>query len=350
MVRCTTAKPTAWRRFDEMLSLAPRALALLTDELDIVEGNGALATMFATNRTALRGRPLSDFVILDRAGDGGDPFRGPLDRARGSYIGWGLQDGCRRRVTLWRVAAGTNGARRGAMAMVEAVEEEYQQVGPEWEQAELVQLRRVAAIMAHEVRNPLTGMGGALQVIKERMARDAPDRPVIDEIQKRLYALNAVVDRLQEYATVQHPRLQTVSIREILGRSIEMLDEDGRFGAVTVQLQGDDVTVQGDYALLVRLFFSLLVNAAQSSGCAAVTVTVTAAKSTCRVSILDDGPGIGDTERDLVFLPFFTTRSQGLGLGLATARRIAASHGGRVWCASGTASGTEMVVGLPACG
>ncbi|HUH04695.1 MAG TPA: HAMP domain-containing sensor histidine kinase [Kofleriaceae bacterium] len=233
------------------------------------------------------------------------------------------------------------------MAMIEDVREEYQQADPEWERAELVQLRRVAAIMAHEVRNPLTGMGGALQVIKERMPRNAPDRPVIDEIQRRLYALNAVVDRLQEYATVEHPRLQLVSVREVLRRSTAMLHEDGRFGAVSIALDGTDATLEGDYALLVRLFYSLLVNAAQSRDCAAVTVTVTAATSACQVSILDDGPGIGDTERELVFVPFFTTRSQGLGLGLATARRIAASHGGRVWCASGTASGTEMVVSLP---
>lgn len=234
--------------------------------------------------------------------------------------------------------------------MIEAAHDDYHSTGEECEKAQLVQLRRIAAIMAHEVRNPLTGMGGALQVIKERMPKDAADRPVIDEIQKRLYALNAVVDRLQEYATIEHPRLRPVSVFEILDRSIEMLREDGRFGSVRIELGGADATVDGDHDLLVRLFYNLLVNAAQSHGCALVAVTVTAHGGTCRVSIVDDGPGIDETERELVFLPFFTTRSQGLGLGLATARRIAAYHGGRVWCGPDTTGGAELVVGLPSLG
>ena len=188
------------------------------------------------------------------------------------------------------------------------------------EQAALAQLGQLAAVVAHEVRNPLAGLRASLQVIDRRC--EPRDRSAIAAMIQRIDALNDKVEDLLLYARPKPPRRQTVDIKALMREVVASAQiSTGRSNSV-IPITGDEVKAAADPDMLRAAMLNLLLNACQAAVSKEVEIRLAAVNGVCSIAVCDRGPGIPPEIRDRVFEPFFTTRINGTGLGLAIVRRL----------------------------
>jgi PAS domain S-box-containing protein len=217
------------------------------------------------------------------------------------------------------------------------------------EQEALARLGQMAAVVAHEVKNPIAGIRGALQVIASRMPADSRDKPVIGDIIARLDALNGIVHDLLVFARPRQLRSEPVDLDALIRNTLQLLHRDPIFANLQVHTPHVPAVVAGDAEQLQLVFTNVLMNAAQAmGGTGSIMIDLTREQQTVRISILDAGPGMSADVRDKVFEPFFTTKHRGTGLGLPIARRIVEAHGGTIGIESPAEGGTAVVIELPA--
>jgi len=217
------------------------------------------------------------------------------------------------------------------------------------EQEALAHLGRMAAVVAHEVKNPIAGIRGALQVIGSRMPAEARDKPVVGEIIARLDALNRIVQDLLVFARPRELKAEPVALASLIGNTVDLLRRDPGLAGLHVDVSGDGATVNADAEQLLLVFQNVLMNAAQAmGGTGRIHVSIVRNDGIWKVAIADEGPGMPAEVQEKIFEPFFTTKSRGTGLGLPIARRVIEAHGGEIKVESPPAGGTTVLITLPA--
>jgi two-component system sensor kinase FixL len=216
------------------------------------------------------------------------------------------------------------------------------------EQTSLARLGEMAAVIAHEVKNPLAGIRGAIQVIGGRLPKESKDATVVKEIVNRIDTLNELIKDLLLFARPPHPRPLPVDLAGLVRTTADLLSGDPALKAVAIQIEGAAPPVLADAELLKIVFQNLLVNGAQAmQGRGEIQVSLEAVGGVCRLVFRDAGPGIAADVLERIFTPFFTTKARGTGLGLATAKRIVEAHAGRIAIDSATGGGTTVTIELP---
>ena len=196
-------------------------------------------------------------------------------------------------------------------------------------QAALARVGQMAAIVAHEVKNPLAGIKGAIQVLRSRRPEGDGEIEVMDEIVARIDSLNALIQDLTQYARPRPARLRAIGLRRVVDEAVAMLRRDPSAADLEMSVEGGDAPAMADAEMVRAAVFNLLINAAQAmQGRGRVRVSVATDERACTVTVRDGGPGIPPDVREQVFEPFFTTKARGGGLGLAVARRTAEMHDG----------------------
>jgi PAS domain S-box-containing protein len=215
------------------------------------------------------------------------------------------------------------------------------------EQAALAHVGQLAAVVAHEVRNPLAGIKGAMQVLSARRPAGDPEAPVMRDIVSRIDSLSDLINDLLFFARPQPPRLAPVALAPLLGDAAHTLHADPAGRDVVVKVDVPEMIIEADAVMIKALFLNLLLNAAQAmQGRGAIAVTAAIEGRHVRISVRDHGPGIPEHIVRQIFEPFFTTKVRGGGLGLAIARRTAELHDGSLSVASPPDGGAEMIVTL----
>ena len=216
-------------------------------------------------------------------------------------------------------------------------------------QTALVQLGKMAAIVAHEVRNPLAGIRGAMQVIGKRLAPDSQEKSVANEAIKRIDTLNDIVQDLLLFARPRQPVLESVAIGTLIADTVSLLREDPRFRNVQIAVEvPPEEKVVGDPEQLKLVLLNLLINSAQAmEGQGAIKVQSRRVPGWHELRIIDHGSGIPPEVQEHLFEPFFTTKHRGTGLGLPTARRILEGHGGSISLDCPIGGGTVALIRLP---
>jgi two-component system sensor kinase FixL len=216
------------------------------------------------------------------------------------------------------------------------------------EESGLVRLGELAAVLAHEIKNPLAAVSGAVQMLSEHLA-SGEDRDIAQEILRRLDGLSALMTDLLIYARPPTPRVSDVDVMGLLHALAQLLASDPGWRNLRVRIEGAVDRLQADPELLKVVFQNLLLNAAQAmGGRGEIAITVQQADARVHVNVADAGPGIPPEVREKVFTPFFTTKAKGTGLGLPTVRRIVEAHGGQVVVVESGREGTTLRVTLPA--
>jgi PAS domain S-box-containing protein len=216
-------------------------------------------------------------------------------------------------------------------------------------QAALTRLGEMALMVAHEVKNPLAGIRGAVQVMGDRLSADPQMTPAVERVLRSIDGLTELVDDLLVFARPGRPTRASVHVLSLLRDVALLLAKDPRFDHAGVVVAGEDVQVQGDARLLRQAFLNLLLNAAEAAGPRGrIDVQVRSAGAGCVVEIHDTGPGIPPEMRTRIFEPFYSTKGRGSGLGLAIALRVAILHGGDIGVDCPTQGGTTMSVTLAA--
>jgi len=217
------------------------------------------------------------------------------------------------------------------------------------EQASLVRLGEMAAVIAHEVKNPLAGIRGALQVIGSRLAPGNRDGAIIGEIVARIDGLNELMKDLLLFAKPPQPHPMPIELRALVSSTAQLLRSDPALKNLHIEVEGTVPPIQADPELLKIIFGNLLVNGAHAmEGRGTIRVSLGMVGSRCQVVVSDSGPGIPPHIRDKLFAPFFTTKARGSGLGLPTAKRLVEAHHGTISIACPPHGGTAVTVQFPA--
>ena len=222
----------------------------------------------------------------------------------------------------------------------------------ELEAERLRAFREVARRVAHEIKNPLTSMRIAVDQLR-RSLKDSAGGQAVERSQTAIQVLDAETDRLERLARefADFGRLPEGPQSEI--DLVELLEELGRAGVpegvrVAVQANGGRRTIMGHYDPLRRAFANLLRNASEAmGGHGAIDVTVTGDGSGIAVTLADHGPGIPDDLRQRVFEPYFTTKGDGTGLGLALVRQTLEAHRGTITLTATPGGGATFAIVFP---
>jgi two-component system sensor histidine kinase PilS (NtrC family) len=208
---------------------------------------------------------------------------------------------------------------------------------------------QLAAGLAHEIRNPLASLSGAIELL-------AADMPEADESSRRLLRivwreterLNRLVSDFLEYAGTRPARQEQVELRALF-EELDQLLASGDHSGIELRLDlASGLEVRGDTDLLRQAFWNLLLNAAQAEpDDAAVSVTGMCADGQVQIEVADRGEGIPESVLGRLFEPFFTTKPKGVGLGLAMVHRVIEAHGGSISIDSEPGRGTRVRVALP---
>jgi two-component system sensor kinase FixL len=216
------------------------------------------------------------------------------------------------------------------------------------EQATLVRLGEMAAVIAHEVKNPLAGIRGAVQVIGGRLPKESREAAVVGEVLSRIDTLNGLIQDLLLFARPPQPKPAPIDVSPLVLTTAELLNSDPALSRVRIDVEGSSPPLAADGELLKIVFLNLLVNSAHAMrGEGRIHVTIGVEDGYCRVAVADAGPGIPAEIREKIFTPFFTTKSRGTGLGLPTAKRLVEAHPGSIAIDCPPGGGTTVTVQLP---
>lgn len=222
----------------------------------------------------------------------------------------------------------------------------------------LAAIGRMAAGIAHEVRNPLGAMRTYTELIQEELSPDDPKASYTGAILQQIERLNRVVEDVLAFSRDPMTTIKDVDIREILSRTVSLakFKNPGVHVAVDESYAPDLPAVRGDPDRLSQAFLNILVNAFEAchenNGCwvgvaADYEADATGQQRTLCVTIADNGGGIPKEHQTKIFDPFFTLKPGGTGLGLAMTHNIITSHGGRIDVVSESGKGATFLVFLP---
>jgi two-component system sensor kinase FixL len=216
------------------------------------------------------------------------------------------------------------------------------------EREALAKLGEMAAVIAHEVKNPLAGIRGAIQVFGSRMVREHANTQILDEIVARIDALDQMMKDLLLFARPPKPKRTPIDVVPLVRTTAGLLSTDPALRNVNVQVDGAAPSISADANMLRVVFQNLLINSAHAmQGKGQIRVAVEPIDMTCQIAFVDGGPGIPPDIREKVFTPFFTTKTRGSGLGLPTVKRFVEAHDGQIAIECPSAGGTTVLIRLP---
>lgn len=220
----------------------------------------------------------------------------------------------------------------------------------------LATLGEMAAMIAHEVKNPLA----SIEVMAGLLRRQIPDREdlrgLLTDIINEAKMANAIVVEVLEFVRPIRLQMDRTSVPRVVEEAIPLAENKvaRRGTAIETDVQGDLPAIQGDHHQLVQVVSNLLMNALEAlDGAGRIRIRARLVPAdldgtaAVELKIADDGPGIPGEITDRIFNPFFTTKPQGSGLGLAIVRKIVDAHDGRIDVSTSAAQGTTFTVMLP---
>jgi two-component system sensor histidine kinase PilS (NtrC family) len=242
------------------------------------------------------------------------------------------------------------------LTQIRDLEEEMRR--KEW----LANLGEMSAGMAHEIRNPLGALAGAMQMLRKETAKDATDRRLMDIAIREATRLDAIITEFLQYARPPALNLAERDINKILAETLDLVQHEARTRKkikIVTALASGTLAAQADQNQLRQVFWNLATNAFDampaggkltiSTGCRQIDVGGRKGE-VIEIAFHDTGDGIPKENLDKIFLPFFTTKREGSGLGLAAVHRIVDLHGGWIKVESGERDGSRFVVCLPRSG
>jgi len=258
---------------------------------------------------------------------------------------------------LQRVAEAFNAMSDRLAAARRAVERTHTETHVATEHA--ISLNTIASVLAHELRNPMAGIGVTLETLRRDLGAEHPHQKLIAQAEHQLERVNRELDDLLAYARPPREELRCSLDLGVMARRTAAFARPGA-RAADVELAvdvGDDLPrVDGESDRLEQVLLNLIQNAVhavserdrQGSGMVCVGVRADQAGGVM-LTVDDDGPGVPPERIERIFEPFYTTRKQGTGLGLPLARRIVEYHGGSLKMTRSRLGGARFTVWLPGC-
>ncbi len=222
----------------------------------------------------------------------------------------------------------------------------------------MASLGRVAAGIAHEIRNPLTGINSYLYSLNNMLSSGTDDigksQEIINQIQSASNKIEGVIRRVMDFSKPSRPKLAPININEPIEEALHLSAVTLRKSGISVEksLAADLPPCYADFHMMEQVMLNLTTNAIHALSSAYLTQKRLAIHSLTEgeeiiITVSDSGPGIPEENSTKVFDPFYTTKSDGSGIGLSLCQRIVADHGGSIKIARSCWGGAEFRIALP---
>ncbi len=208
----------------------------------------------------------------------------------------------------------------------------------------------LAAGLAHEIKNPLAGIKGAIEIIRDSLQPHHPHRQILGEVLSEVGRIDRSVINLLSYSKPKKPDFVKVDLVKLIESVISFLQKvpDSKGIRLHLAARCEVPQITGDENELKQLFMNMILNsleAIEERGNVWIDVNCPVS-SRVTIEVADDGPGISPEQLGKIFLPFFTSKKHGTGLGLATCKRIVTNHGGLIRVDSEPGKGTRFTIDL----
>lgn len=319
---------------------------LLTTDLagEIQTANAAAGDILTSTTTALQGRPLIDFLPVHvTVPDAPRRGEGEAQRATGEAFPVGFTA---------NPLVGTDGAITGTVVSFQDLTD-IRLLERNAERAErLAVLGRLAAGLAHEIRNPLSSISGSVQLVREANALGDEDRHLLGIVLSEVERLDELVSTMLFVGRPQEPNRSPVDVSLVAAEVVAMAEQGpGARHEVHIELETVEgaVICLGDPDQLRQVVWNLLKNAVQATPAGgAVHLSVRSADDgDAVIEVADDGAGVDEESSDRLFDMFTSGREHGVGLGLALVKQIVDGHGGTVTARNGPSGGAVFCVTVP---
>jgi len=216
---------------------------------------------------------------------------------------------------------------------------------------QLATLGEMAASLAHEIRNPLSGTKAAIDVLAGAETEEEPRR-ILRSVSEELARVDGVVRQLLNFAKPKAPVLAKVDLRSLLDDAVMLSGPRAAAQGATLEVRSPSgpLHVLADADMVLQVIVNLLLNALQAQeGVRDTSVVLSTSVNNGQIacSVRDSGPGVPADKAEAIFRPFVTTKPRGTGLGLATSRRLIELQGGRLWLENPGAPGACFTFTLP---
>ena len=214
----------------------------------------------------------------------------------------------------------------------------------------LATLGELAAGLAHEIRNPLAGIAGVVDVMSKELPAESASRAVLADVQNEILHIQNILNDLLSYARPRPPTFHPADLNVTIEQAVMLARQQVRTHPVKVLFTSNHSLplVAHDPALIQQVVLNLVLNGIQAlPGEGTVDITVGREGDRALINVKDNGKGISADALPKIFRPFFTTRREGTGLGLSLAKGIVQSHGGSIEASSTPGQGTEFRIHLP---
>jgi two-component system, NtrC family, sensor histidine kinase HydH len=220
-----------------------------------------------------------------------------------------------------------------------------------WRSERLASLGRVAAGIAHEIRNPLSSIKGFATILARRCGQDERNQQLSQVMIEEVERLNRVVTELLDFARPTELQKRPTPLKEFINNTLRLIEKDAEHQGVKVETSVTPETLRAeiDPDRFSQVLLNLYLNALQAVGMSG-TIKVKAffEKEHINLQVSDSGKGIMPEDLPRIFDPYFTTKPRGVGLGLANVHKIIEAHGGEVDVHSNPGEGTRFTIRLDA--
>ncbi|MBW1915216.1 MAG: PAS domain S-box protein [Deltaproteobacteria bacterium] len=207
---------------------------------------------------------------------------------------------------------------------------------------------KIANGIAHELRNPLVGIGGFVNRLHKICSAVHDHDKYYEYIIENLNKIEGLVKKIHFFANLPVPTLSEISIREVVTNSLQQFTEKIKEKRTAMKVSLEDILLLVDPDLLARSISILVDNSLDAiDGTGEISIQSKQSKDHCTIQVSDTGPGISDEDMKFIFNPFFSTKADGAGVDLAIIKRIMDSHGGSVDVISEQGKGTTFSLHFP---
>jgi len=221
----------------------------------------------------------------------------------------------------------------------------------------LAAIGRIAAGIAHEIRNPLASISGSIEVLKDDLSLSDTNKKLMDIILRETERLNSIITEFLIYASPHKKNIQKCSIKELVIETITLLKNSKEFNPCinittnfeTYPANNGEIAIGADPKQIKQVLWNLCINsvhAMEKGGTMTISVN-NPANSMVDIIIEDTGIGIPESDLQKIFDPFFSTKEGGTGLGLSTVFKIIENHNGVINVDSSVGKGTKVKISLP---
>jgi two-component system sensor histidine kinase AtoS len=209
----------------------------------------------------------------------------------------------------------------------------------------LSQLGEMSAGISHELRNSMSVISGYAKLLSKKV--EEPNRHTVNEIISEIRTMDKIISELLAFAKPSVLSVEQADLHKLLDETIKYAVGDNDGVSVLIDVESP-VSVQADVVLMKQAFTNILMNASEAMpGGGTISISIHRLNNRLKMNIKDSGPGIPEDIREKVFLPFYTTKAEGTGLGLALVQKIIYAHGGTIEVSSNRGGGTSFNITLP---